>query len=143
MNRLPAFVSVLAVAFLASGCGSGGALADDADPNLITRAEIEAAPTATNARILVERLRPRWLYVRGTKAVRPVGNIRTANDASAGIDSEAVSVYVNQSRLGTSEQLASISRVNVESLRYLTPSQALVQFGATNSLGAIVVTIRD
>lgn len=137
MPRLAALVALLCLGAVVGGCGSSGGLAQGADPNYIGAEEIEEAATAVNARVLVERLRPRWLYVR--RSGRVVGNLRTASDGDGGIGEEAISVYVNRSRLGTSEQLASIPRINVRSMRYLTPSQAIVQFGTTNGLGAIVV----
>ena len=137
MTRLaPVLFLLLATA---AGCGSGNALAEGADANLITRAEVDAATNAPNARVLVERLRPRWLYVRGGGVS---GNLRTAGDSQGGVDAERISVYVNGSRRGTSENLATIARVEIETLQYFNPAQANLRFGATNGLGAIAVTLR-
>ena len=133
-------VALAAVLVLIAGCGSGPPIAEGSDANLITRAEIDMAVNAQNARVLVERLRPRWLYVRGGGVA---GNIRTAGDSNGGLDAERVSVYVNGSRRGTSENLVEIPRVEIESMQYLTPAQANLRYGATNGLGAISVTLRS
>ena len=138
MTRAAPILFLLSV--VAAGCGSGNVLAEGGDSRVITRAEVDAAVNAPNARVLVERLRPGWLYVRGGGVS---GNLRTAGDSPGGVDAERVSVYVNGSRRGTSENLAAIARVDIETLQYYTPAQANVRFGATNGLGAISVVLRE
>ena len=137
MTRTAALFAAL---LFVAACGNGPTLAEGADANLITRAEIDQSVNSQNARELVERLRPRWLVVRGTGNA---GNIRTAGDSPGGIDAEPVSVYVNGSRRGTSETLAGIARIDIESMQYFNPAQANLRFGATNGFGAIAVTLRS
>ncbi len=138
MTRVAPLFFLLSIAV--AGCGSGNMLAEGGDSSVITRADVDAAVNAPNARVLVERLRPGWLYVRGGGVS---GNLRTAGDSQGGVDAERVSVYVNGSRRGTSETLASIARVEIETLQYYNPAQANVRFGATNGLGAISVVLRE
>ena len=129
-------LAILAAGLAGCGTSSPGV---GTDPNRISSAEVEAAVTVENARALVERLRPRWLETRGGDVRISGGGLRTFNDDAG---SEPVSVYVGRSRIGTAEALRSIARINVQSLRYLRPERAQLEFGATNGLGAIVVSLK-
>ncbi|MDB4949866.1 MAG: hypothetical protein JWM27_2515, partial [Gemmatimonadetes bacterium] len=104
---------------------------------VITRAEIDRS-NATNARQLIEQLRPQWLRARG-------GNV-TLRDTPTADGTAAVSislpVYLDAQKLGGMSTLADISTTDVELVEFLEPSQAALRFGGDNPRGAIIVTTR-
>lgn len=120
----------LAVLLLAAcaGAASGGSdgSVTRSNPNLLTRAEIEASEART-ALELIERHRPRWLQIRSAR--------------SMSMPTE-VAVYLNDTPMGTAQMLRDISTDGINEIRYLDPSQARARLPAAGinlSAGAIQV----
>ena len=121
----PAFVASLGLITMLSGCASGGGAGDGGprrDPNLITAEEL--APHANLSCLdAVRRLRPRWLQGRG------------------GMNNPILMLDGN--RMGSAENALSNMRAgDVESLKYLSPADARVRYGATVTAGAIEAVSR-
>ena len=116
--------ALLAVPGLA-GCASGSAVRRD--PNLLTREEIETI-TVSNLYEAVDRLRPRWLEVRG---------VRSVNTGTT------IAVFLNRAYLGGIEVLKTYDVRAFPRLRYLdgpTASATLTGYDSTQHLeGAIVL----
>lgn len=115
-------VFVLGAAFGLAACASGGGGADGPrrDANLITAEELAEYTTLT-AHDVIRRLRPRWLRARGGGAPQ---------------------LIMDGARLGSLDGLSSISVADVESLRYLSASDATMRFGTNFPNGAIEVLSR-
>lgn len=91
--------------------------------NVISQAELEKA-TQTNLLDLVKVLRPNWLEYRGnTSFTRP----------------PEIAVYLNGTRIGGTDDLASLSPADVVELRHYNATQAQYRFGVGNVNGAIDV----
>ena len=118
-----AVVATLGLTALASACASGGGGGGDErgprrDPNLITAEEL-ADYSNLDCFDAVRRLRPRWLQARA-------GDPTVVRDGS---------------QLGpASEYLSEIRVGQVESLRYLSATEATMRYGTGVQGGAIVVT---
>ena len=95
--------------------------------NLIGRDELDAFSGQT-ARQVVERVRPAWL--RATRGV------------TLGAGRVYAQVLVDGALRGDLDQLTSLNSVDVESMRYLSPSDATTRYGLGFVGGAIVVTTR-
>jgi hypothetical protein len=111
------------------------------DPRVLTTAEIDAAIAANVATLfdLVRAQRSQWLRVSASVGI---SGLRTdAAQPGSGSSAQAV-VYVDRARLGGVEQMRQIRLVNVASARFLTPSEAQMEFGLDNLGGAIVVVSR-
>lgn len=126
--------SVLLVGALvgASGCasasGSGGGTSSN--PDLITREDIVANSSFTNALEIVRQIRPRWLRAtRGTTF-------------SSGGPSEPV-VFLDGIRFGDLASLRSINLVNVDHLQFLSPQDATTLYGTGYMGGAIQIVSRS
>jgi outer membrane cobalamin receptor len=99
------------------------------NPNLITRAEIEANGGRT-AFELVNRLRPRWF--------RP-------SAASMGAEGEMdpIYVYLDGARVGPAQrELHRISAEQIAEIRYIPSQEAVARWGAHSSSGVIMITSR-
>lgn len=112
---------------LSSACapaaqGTGGGPARNSQ--LITTEEIKHS-TASNAYVLVESLRPRWL-ARGSR--------QTLTGAPE------VAVYMGGVRLGGVEVLRSIATSEVAELRFLDAGAAQSRFGSGHMAGVILLT---
>lgn len=108
------------------GCATADPSRSRVDPNRITRAEIVEVDVADLYEV-VQRLRPRWLEVRGSR--------------SFGGETEVV-VYQGQSFLGGPEVLRQFDPAAAESLRYLdgpTASASLPGLGSRHVEGAIII----
>ena len=105
------------------------------DPNVITAEEIAANPT-TNAYDLIQRLRPNFLRTRGAVhgAAAPGG--------SSGFEAVDVSVYLDDTRVGGSEQLRQMGTSDIREIRYYSSSEATTKWGTGNTAGAIQVITR-
>jgi len=108
------------------GCGStGGTRQAAGDRNRITAEQArEAAQRHSTAYGMVENLRPLWLQKRGRSSIMNEGEI---------------AVYVDGSRYGTPNSLRSISAFSVDSMRFLTPSEATNRYGTGHTHGIIMV----
>lgn len=120
----------LALCALHSGCGTSG-YTDERVPaarsNVLSRDEIEAT-NARNMYEIIERLRPRWLIVRGTRSIQAETSIL---------------VYQENIKLGSIEVLRQISPDMVRSVEYIEGIKAmsiLPGIGMGHVAGAIVIT---
>jgi hypothetical protein len=112
---------------VAAACASSGAPAAPArNPDVITAAEI-APHTGGSARQVIERLRPRYLRVRGPSSI---------NNA----DADRIVVYVDGNRMGGVEVLDQIQADDIAEIRYLGAPDATSRYGTGHSAGAIVIT---
>jgi hypothetical protein len=131
MNIRAAIVAcVIPIAWACSaGAGQTARTAPRSDPNLITAEEIAAA-NASNLFDAVNQLRPDWMGRGAPTALR-------GPSVQGGIV-----VYVDRVREGGTEALRSIPLGLVESVRFLSASQAQGEFGLDNLQGAIQVVTR-
>jgi hypothetical protein len=132
---------ILATAMLAVaiGCASGGGSAGTAsaarqNPNLISAEEIADA-SSSNAYDLIQRLRPNYLRTRGAVHGTPNG---TTNK----IEYVDLVVYLNENRLGGTDQLRQISTSDIREIRYFSASEATTKWGTGHSAGAIQILSR-
>lgn len=112
-----ATIAIFATCASAGGSGSGG------DPDVITRADVEAT-AADNAFQVVRRLHPDWLITRG----------------QATLDGgEEIVVYYNNSRMGGPDALRRIQTGNIQEIRFYSASEAQFKWGSGHLHGAIQV----
>lgn len=107
-----------------------------ATTDLVTAAEIEATPVQ-NAYDLVNRLRPRWLTMSGTR----VGSI-----SGGSVRRQIIVVYLDGTRLGGIESLRAVTASSLKSLRYYDATRAatvLRDSGPEQLAGAIVLSSKD
>lgn len=94
--------------------------------NVLNEEEILQA-NSSNVYDLVSKLRPKWLYGRGTKSF-------LSPEASVPI------VYVNGVRHGTVETLYNLHVADISQIRYLSASEATTRYGLDHTSGAILIT---
>ena len=128
------FVALAAIA-LAVGCASAGVSPAKQNQNVITTEEI-AQVTASNAYDLIQHLRPNYLRTRGAVRGAP------ASDGTNHLEPVDLVVYLNDSRLGGSEQLRQITSSDIREIRYYSSSEATTKWGTGHSAGAIQVLTR-
>ena len=129
-KRATFLVGVFAVVLLAGCASSGGGPDSGGDANLITRAEIEAT-NVPDLYDVVQRLRPRWFTVRGSR--------------SFGLETSIV-VYQGQTFLGDINVLRDLGRDAADQLRYLDGARAsatLPGLGGRHVEGAIIIESRQ
>ena len=127
---------VLATAMVmlaACASGGGGASAVKQNPNVISAEEIDAS-SASNAYEVIQRLRPSFLRTRGAVHGTP-----GATNAMEMVD---LVVYLNENRLGGSDQLRQISTSDIREIRYFNSPEATTKWGTGHSAGAIQVVSR-
>jgi hypothetical protein len=130
-------VMALATSVLLAGCASAGAKqAVTRDPNVITADEIAQNPSSPNAYDLIQRLRPSFLRTRG--AVHGTA----APGGSSGFEAVDVVVYLNEARLGGTEQLRQLQTTDIREIRYYNSSDATTKWGTGHTAGAIQVISR-
>lgn len=118
---------VLCVIVLLPACASSGGSSSSSRHDLITRDEIESV-RASSLYEVVQRLRPRWLDVRGGDR-----SFETAT---------GVVVFQGQTLLGGTAELRNLSPDMAGSLRYLdgpTASNSLPGLGSRHVAGAIII----
>ncbi len=123
--RRAAFATVLVMLGLtacASGGGSGGGGSSGGSRNLIVAEELVDITGTTYDAVL--QLRPRWLQARG------------------GQDSDLPATFVDGSFRGDYRALQGIPLNNVNTIRYLSPSDATTLFGTGYQGGVIEVRTR-
>ena len=116
---------VLVGAFLALGCRSAGGRGTEPnhrEPYLITADELEHSRRA-NLYDAVFEMRPRW-FTRSTR----------------GVSAEAY-VYVDDQAVGTTGALRRFTLESVAEVRYLSPTEAQVQFGQRNYGRAAIIVV--
>ncbi|MGI9627289.1 MAG: hypothetical protein ACR2QM_10675 [Longimicrobiales bacterium] len=123
--RAMALLLTLGLSAGAAACASGGGGGSDSGPrrsaNRITMDEL-AANQSEDALTAVRRLRPRWLQPRGGSNL-PV-------------------VFLDGARMGLPDSLRSISVADVDSMTFLSPSDATTRYGTNFPGGAIEVRSR-
>jgi len=122
------FIIAFGLATAVAACSSTGGTSSGPrrDPNLITAEELSEYATLS-ALDVVRRLRPRWLTGRG--------------QGSGGMNRPQV--LQDGARLGDPDNaLRSIAVSDIESIRYLSASDATMRYGTNFPGGAIVVTSR-
>ena len=110
---------------------SGGVGAPGTDTNVITREQIYEVDV-TNAHTLIERLRPRWLTVRG-------------GPRSFRLETEVV-VFQDDMLLGGTDVLRSLGVEGIYRITYLdgaTASATLPGMSSRHVAGAIVISMRS
>ena len=117
------FLAVFGVATLAAACasGAGGEAGPRRDPNMLTAEEM-AEFASLNCMDVVQRLRPRWLQGRAGDAV----------------------IVRDGSLMGLAEDfLSRIPVGDVQSIKYLSATDATLRYGTGVTGGAIIVTSRS
>lgn len=112
--------------FTTAACATRGSGVPTRNPDVLTRAEIEASDHS-NAYDLVRNARPAWLRVRGPNSFNAPNPIL---------------VYVDGVRYGTIESLSSLALMGIERMRFYDGPEAQGRFGLNHTNGAIEVTMR-
>jgi hypothetical protein len=107
-----------------AGCASAGGASRPAGAtqDRIVRAELETLGQL-DALQAVQRLRSQWLRTRG------------------GVGGEPPVLYVDGTRRGSADELRFIRTDEVQSMEYMSSSDATTRFGTGHSGGAIMVTM--
>jgi type IV pilus biogenesis protein CpaD/CtpE len=109
MARAGTLVLVALLTGLLAGCAStGGTSAEGRRSDLLTRDEIMGAEV-TNLYDVIDRLRPRWLIVRGTRSF----NMETV-----------IVVFQNDMHLGTTEALKQMTPELAYEIEYMDGARA-------------------
>ena len=118
-------VLTLGVATACASAPAGGtAAATRTDPNIIRRSELtEAQLRDFTVYEVIQQLRPRMLANLGPTSVGPDGG--------------ALQVYLESTRLGDANALKDIRMVEIEEIRYLSPSEATLRYGTGHSNGVV------
>lgn len=126
-----AMLAVLVLLLTLGACAQGTQRASRSNSDTLLRDEIEEA-RASNLYDAIQRLRPRWLQVRGgTRSM----------DARSGLVTQVL-VYQDQTYLGDIEVLRQLTPGMVQRIRYLdgaTASATLPGIGARHVAGAIII----
>lgn len=128
--------NVIALAFvvpLLAACattGGTGAAVHHGSSSLITRQEIQQAHVSDAYQAIV-KLEPQWLRSQGAMTPAPAGPQ----------DLALPTVIVDGQEYGDLSQLRNIQAMDVQSMKYLGPSDATTEYGTGHSGGAIVVTL--
>lgn len=125
-SRLPSYAALLLL-FAVGSCtatgGSGGTSRGGSGE--ITQADIEGT-SALTAHDAVDQLRPAWLRARGARTIENPNPYAT--------------VYVDGLRRGELDELRGIPVTDVDTIDYLSPSDATTRFGLGHTGGVIRVT---
>ncbi|HEX6040246.1 hypothetical protein [Longimicrobium sp.] len=135
---------------LLSACASAGTgtAAGSGGRDLILSDEI-ARSGAADAYSLVQSVRPQWLRVRGDQGRGSTVRVGTTDPATgeAGVGQGSMApspnVYLNNARMGAADALRQIPLANVRYVRWFTPAQANLRWGAGNGHGAILVSTEE
>ncbi len=118
---------LVAATATATACGTartGPTATRNAD--VITAEELERSDIGS-AYQAIERLRPRFLRVRGPSSIQ---------DPAA----DRVVVYVDNSRIGYADVLRDMQASEIREIRYLNAGEATSRFGTGHAAGVILVT---
>ena len=134
MTRSRRFVSWAVIPLLV-GCASSHAATAKQNQNLITTEEITQS-SASNAYDLIQRLRPNYLRTRGAVHGAP------SADGTNHLEAVDLVVYLNENRLGGTDELRHIVTSEIREIRYYSASDATTKWGTGHSAGAIQVVSR-
>lgn len=111
--------------------GTGGEeRPEESSRNFISQAEVEGVESSyNNVYQMVESLRPMWVRSRGAMSGRSP-------------EASLPQVFVDGARFGDLQSLRGIDVRNVESVRYLSPSDATTRYGTGFPGGIIMVNTR-
>ena len=126
-------LAAVALVALSGACATSGTAAARPNQNVISTEEITQS-AAPNAYDLIQRLRPNYLRTRGAVHGTPEGKNK--------LEPVDVVVYLNENRLGMSDQLRQISTLDIREIRYFNASEATTRWGTGHSAGAIQVVTR-
>jgi hypothetical protein len=121
------------VALTACASSGGGASSARQNPNVISMEEIVES-SASNAYEVIQRLRPNFLRTRGAVHGTP--------GATNAVEMVDLVVYLNENRLGGSDQLRQIATTDIKEIRYFNSSEATTKWGTGHSAGAIQIVSR-
>jgi len=121
------------VALAACASGGGGSSAKTQNPNVISLEEIEES-SGSNAFEVIQRLRPNFLRTRGAVHGTP--------GAANAMEMVDLVVYLNDNRLGGTDQLRQIATTDIREIRYFNSSEATTKWGTGHSAGAIQIVSR-
>ena len=127
------WLALVLMAVTVAACASGGErTARSGSRDVLTAEEIAAQGAAIqNAYQAVEQLRPHFFRVRSNPTMG-VGAARV----------EPIVVYVNGVRRGGVNELNRILVGELESIRYVRPTDAQTRYGMGHGSGALEVTIK-
>ena len=124
------WVLSLSLLLISAGCAPNGVSANRVGARTVILEEEILDSGASNAYDLVQIRRPQWLRVRG-------------NQSMSNPSPETPTVYFDNTRMGGSDALRSISLAAVQSIRFLSAAQANLRWGVGNSHGAIVISTEN
>src|SRR6266550_4230645 len=132
----------LACASASANRGSGQPM----DPNIITRAQIEAAGLGLTAYDVVKHIRPNLLTSRGQTSMNS-GQCDTSAVAEPRVTAaclrQAASayphVYVDGLAYGDLNSLKNLTSAQIGEIRFYTVSEAQTKFGSGNPAGVIAI----
>ncbi len=110
-------------AVLAGACSATGGTGGGGNPDLITREQIEMLPDGT-AYTVIQRFRSSWLRA------RTQGSFGNAQPAYA-------VVFVDQMQYGDIDSLGRISSTEIETIEYISATDATTRYG-TGYMGGII-----
>lgn len=128
------FLTLLAATALMACATARPAPGTRSDPNVITAEEIAQGPSS-NVYELIQRVRPNFLRTRGAVHGSPSNGVNR-------IEPVDLVVYLNENRLGGSDQLRQIPTSDVREIRYYSASDATTKWGTGHSAGAVQVITR-
>ncbi len=108
LRRISVLLAVLAMVFTTACASTGGTTGESRRSDRLTRDEIMGAEV-TNLYDVIQRLRPRWLVVRGTRSI----NMETS-----------IVVFQNDMHLGNVESLKQMSPELAYSIEYMDGQRA-------------------
>jgi hypothetical protein len=123
-----------AVLLTLAACATGGASSRTrakGSRNVITSAELQATPSATNALEAVRRLRPQFLQAHGEVTL---GNAAPVSPLPV--------VFLDNQRFGTVGDLQNIRTTDIEEIRFFSSSDATTRWGTGYPHGVIQVVTR-
>jgi hypothetical protein len=124
-----ALLPVLLFAAACASSGSAGAAPSRGDPNIIRRTELtEAQLNDMNAYQVIQQVRPRMLSSLGPTSATGMSN--------------SLVVYVDATKMGSSEFLKEVRMAEVQEIRYLPPSEATLRYGTGHENGVILLRRR-
>ena len=123
--RLPRYAALLLLFAVGSCTATGGSGGSRGGSGEITQAEIRET-NALTAHDAVEQLRSAWLRARGARTPQNPNPYAT--------------VYVDGLRRGELDELRGIPVTEVDTIDYLSPSDATTRFGLGHTGGIIMVT---
>ena len=127
--------SLLLVLVLA-GCGAAATASGGGNSNLITSELLrEADPEGLSVYQIIQRNRPRWL--RAARGDTSFGNVAGGSDVSY-----FARVLLDGIPYGDLNALRSLEIISVESIEYMSGSDATTRYGTGYGGGAIIVRTR-